>query len=199
MEPRGLYDVVLAFAYGEGRKMNDRLAGICIEASKGIPIVTQRDLAGPISEFSDKGRGMISFSKEDGERIEDFFKKNPEGTFHIKPAELIIISQEKYISSLDIIKRFLKIARAAGWKRVLIVAAPQHLARCVKDFCKESKGYDIEDIIPYEHEASDKEAWYDKQDPQMWVRNPLIWQIRDTILSLLPWWLYKKIALQEEK
>jgi|GEM_PF-671380 len=197
MEPRDSYDVVLAFAYGEGRKMNDRLANICIQASKNVPIVTQRDLAGPISEFSDKGRGMVSFSKEDGERMERFFQKYPGKEFHIEPAELIVISQEKYISSLDIIERFLKIAQAAGWKKILIIAAPQHLPRCVKDFCKESKGYDIEDIIPYEHK--NKEDWYDKNDPQMWVRNPFVWSIRDTILSLLPWGLYKKIALQEEK
>jgi len=201
MESRSLYDVILAFAYGEGRQMNDILASICIQqAGEEVPIVTQRDLAASIVEFSDKGRGMISLSRKDGEKIEKFSQQHPEGRFYIESAELIVMHQEKYISSLDIIKRFLKVAQATGWKRVLIVAVPQHLPRCVKDFCRESKGYDIEDIIPYEHkDVRDNEIWYNKKDPQMWVRSPLIWKIRDAILSVLPWALYKKIALQEEK
>lgn len=199
MEGKSSYDVILAFAYGEGRKMNDQLADICIRASgESIPIVTQRDLVAPIVENSQKGMDMMNITHEEGLKIEGWMKRHPTKEFYMKPTQLMIISQRKYISSLDIIKRFLKLAKAFGWTKVLIIAAPQHLSRCVKDFCMESEEGYFDDIIPYDHGRVDSRLWYDSRDPQRWVRGPIIWGVRDAILSFLPWNLYKKIALQEE-
>lgn len=110
---------------------------------------------------------------------------------------------KSYISSLDIIETFLKIARKKNWQRVWIIAAPQHQWRCLRDLKRVLAGGNIKmEIIPcsvacsviFEKDWYDEKNWYDKNSVQWWTRSPLKWWLREIPLRLMPWWLYKKIT-----
>lgn len=90
-----------------------------------------------------------------------------------------------YLSSLAIIEQFAQAAKVNGWKTVKLVAASQHIWRCVRD---------LKEVLP--------EVYVDKipvetaylPDIQPWVTSPLRWWMRELIIRLLPWRLYKKMC-----
>lgn len=90
-----------------------------------------------------------------------------------------------HISSLAIIEQFAQAAKVNNWKVVKLVAARQHLWRCARDLEKILPEVDI-DKIPVEVDYL--------PDIQSWVTSPLRWWMRELIIRLLPWRLYKKMC-----
>ena len=90
-----------------------------------------------------------------------------------------------YLSSLAIIEQFAQAAKVRGWKAVKLVAASQHLWRCARDLKKVLPEIYI-DKIPVEVDYL--------PDIQPWVTSPLRWWMRELIIRLLPWRLYKKMC-----
>lgn len=105
--------------------------------------------------------------------------------------------KKKYTSTLDIVKAFIETAKKKGWKKVTVVAAPQHRERCYRDLRKSIKEENSE--IPIMQITLDDcrtllENWYDKNSTQWWTRSAINWWLREIPLRLLPWRIYKKIA-----
>lgn len=90
-----------------------------------------------------------------------------------------------YLSSLAIIEQFAQAAKVHGWKAVKLVAASQHLWRCARD---------LEKILPevYVDKISVETAYL--PDIQPWVTSPLRWWMRELIIRMLPWRLYKRLC-----
>ena len=100
--------------------------------------------------------------------------------------DFIASQKSDHISSLAIVAQFAAIAARRGWKKVFVIAARQHYWRCERDLKK--VGFKVSGIRG--------EVGYDKTDSQFWVRNPFVWWVRETMLRLLPFALYKKISLR---
>lgn len=105
--------------------------------------------------------------------------------------------EKKYVSTLDIVKSFIETAKKKGWKKVIVVATPQHKERCYRDLRKSIKEENSE--IPIMQITLDDcsdllKNWYDKNSTQWWTRSCLWWWLREIPLRLMPWRLYKKIA-----
>jgi len=105
----------------------------------------------------------------------------------LKPEVFLLIAQQsdEHISSLNVIKQFAEMAKLNGWTSVKLVAAEQHIWRCVRD---------VKEILPsvYVQEIAVKTAY--QPDIQPWVTSPLRWWIRELIIRLLPWSLYKRLC-----
>jgi hypothetical protein len=101
--------------------------------------------------------------------------------------------ENEHISTLALVKIFEREAKFYKWKNILLVAAPPHIWRCRRDL--EKFGFEVGTFLKDILEGfSRKPKWYNKSDPQFWVRNPIIWWSREIILRLMPFWLYRKLA-----
>lgn len=102
-----------------------------------------------------------------------------------KKSVTIFIAEEQedsYLSTLKIVKQFKNEAIKQNWKNVLVVAHSNHVCRCVRDLKKH--GF----VITAKKCPS---IYWNKNDSQVWVRNPLFWWTREIILRILPFHLYE--------
>ena len=88
------------------------------------------------------------------------------------------------ISTYGLVKEFKKVAKEKNWKNVMIFAAKQHVKRCRRDLKKEGFGV-LAVGVTVDYNSDDK-LWH--------VRNWLFWWIRERILRMLPFWLYKRVT-----
>lgn len=95
---------------------------------------------------------------------------------------------KKYISSLKIAEEAKKMAVEHGWKKVAVIATPQHHRRCMRDLKK--VGFSCR----YFWNMTPAWGWYSSKSTQRWTRSPWLWWPREILLRLIPWWLYKKIT-----
>jgi hypothetical protein len=111
----------------------------------------------------------------------------------VYPPKVIIAEENgQYLSTLGIVRAVKTMSSIYGWKHVAVVAAPCHERRCIRDLRK--MGFSIVRDDGYLRNAYGWPFWYNKDDPQVWVHNPLIWWIREIVLRMMPWGLYSKIA-----
>ena len=87
------------------------------------------------------------------------------------------------------------------WDKVIIVSAPDYMWRAirdVKDALRESgvscEVCDWRDYIDNRLVCDRFYKWYDKNSTQLWTRIRLLFAIREIILKLMPFWLYKKVT-----
>ncbi len=161
-------DVVLVFAFGsQGTAPN---AGLSHKAEvfgkMGIPVFSQWDV--PVDN------GTVFFA-EDILRMKGEWQKG------------------RRIATLDVVRAFEYIAWDKGWRRVLILAAPQHLKRCLRDARKRLLHPQITRVEGY-HWRTLERFWYDPLSAQWYTRGPLRWWLREMFLRLLPWGLYVRLA-----
>jgi hypothetical protein len=129
-----------------------------------------------------KGDAIFYTQKDISEKIPNKFQsyltyitaKQPEG---------------EYITSLGIIEQFKAEAERRGWKRILVIAVPQHAWRCVRDCRKMCP----EIFFERAYLKKERKTWYNRKDPQFWIWSPFIWWFREIILRMLPFPLYKKV------
>ena len=96
---------------------------------------------------------------------------------------------ERMSSTFKFVKALASVADRNGWKKILVVAAPDHAWRCVRDLKK----------LGFEAEADDYFSkngilLYDKNSEQWWTRSRFLFWLREVPIFLLPFWLYDKIA-----
>lgn len=105
----------------------------------------------------------------------------------LRPGVTLMMAHQpgEHISSLAIIEQFAQAAKVNGWKAVKLVAARQHLWRCARDL-REALPEVYVDKIPVET------AYL--PDIQPWVTSPLRWWMRELIIRLLPWPLYRRLC-----
>lgn len=100
------------------------------------------------------------------------------------PANVTVVAESEYVSTLQIVKQFAKIAKKREWKNIGVVAHRSHLRRCVRDL----KMYGFNVIV---EKYPLHTLWY-YQDPQWWVRSKFLWWFRELPLRLMPFSLYEK-------
>ncbi len=157
--------VVVAFAFSKTGQSNLTIAKRATALAKAwkAPIFTQNDVA---LHIDPKAEGVVLFTA-----------KQTAG----------------YLSTFGIVRDLKGLSKIAGWTRAIVVAAPSHDGRCIRDL--EMMGFDvIQDRDFHLRRHTLKGHWYNPRDPQLWVRNPLIWWMREAILRLMPWGIYRRIA-----
>ncbi len=97
---------------------------------------------------------------------------------------------QSHVSTFKVVQRFAKLAQEHDWKKVLVVAAPGYLWRCVRDLEKLSFVVWVSDCMN-KHPSN---IWFCKNSTQWWTRNYFAFWMREICIRLTPWWLYKKIA-----
>ena len=110
----------------------------------------------------------------------------------VKQPVLIAEENERYLSTLGIVLAFKKVAQQHRWKRVFVIAVPPHVWRCSRDLRK--MGFDVLDDRSYFKDAYRSSFWYNRKDPQLWVRGRIRWWSREIVLRLLPWNIYSKLT-----
>lgn len=102
--------------------------------------------------------------------------------------------KKKYISTLDVAKEAVKLAKKMGWRKIKVVAAPPHEWRCRRDL----RRLGLKEVEGDDYFRSTREFppgfWFSKKSTQWWTRSLGLWWLREIPLRLMPWWLYKKIA-----
>lgn len=94
------------------------------------------------------------------------------------------------VSTLWLARRLRGIA-PVSWQKLLVVAAPPHLERVVRDL--RYVGFDAEPDRELEY-LYHEEFWFSRNSTQRWTRSPQLWRMRETIIHLMPWWLYEWIS-----
>lgn len=182
------FDVIFAFAFGSPSDLisNTNIADRVIEARecnylgiklKPLPVVTQMDIAQARPLFIE--RPKILHEREKFFIIDDEYRY---GGF-------------EYPSTLKLVKAFrnLNKNRCENWKKVLVIAAPMHIKRCVRDLRK--MGFDAyEDEYLKEKYDLPSVWWYHHNSTQWWTRSALLWWPREIFLRLLPWKIYEWIS-----
>ena len=99
---------------------------------------------------------------------------------------LIIACQSNdHVSTLALVEQFAQAAKINKWEVVKLVAARQHIWRCARDLKKVLPEICL-DKIPVEVAYC--------SDVQEWAASPLKWWVRETIIRLLPWGLYRRVC-----
>ncbi len=161
---------ILLFAYGEERKINRQLAEIADKMAlrHGATIFTQKDMA---NAYSFKAKVDVA-----------------EQTGYISGLQIIDQYRKKYIEPYHTIYD--------QWLRTLVIAAPQHIWRCVADCrteCFEGRFYfyvygDFFGGFPKHLK------WYDSEDPQPWVRSPWVWWKKELPIRIIRFLWYSFYA-----
>jgi len=159
-------DVLITFAFTENGLANYTLAEKSIEFARfnNLPMFTQEDISKKIECTSVK-----ILNNHD---------------------QLYIRESDSYLSTLGLIHGLKKVAEERNWNNVVVAAAPVHCWRCVRDLRK--MGFHVLGCLNVGIRTN--KYWFNDNDPQIWVRNSLFWYIRESILRLLPWRVYSKIA-----
>lgn len=163
-------DVIFIFAFGSPKE----LASNQILAQRGIDLYQSYDKQVPIVTQKD-----IPLSSESNHHLY-FLDSDIKG----------------YCCTLKLIKIFSSLAKSNDWKKVLVVAAPMHIKRCVRDLMK--LGFEIcEDTYILNIKsinANKKYKFYSINSAQIWTRDPLFFWFREIPLRLLPWKIYEWIS-----
>jgi len=83
-----------------------------------------------------------------------------------------------------------------GYNEIWIVAAKPHLWRCIRDLNEAIREYNTNIKIKiceeiYKYSANE---WFCKDSKQTRTRSQFNWWIREVIIKLIPFSIYKKIA-----
>lgn len=169
------FDVIFAFAFGSpgdllsNYNIAERARTVFEDSDTQIPLITQKDVI------------FANFPLM-------YMRRHP---------QIFITDDRKigYPSSLKLIKTIVKIAGERNWKKVLVIAAPMHMKRCVRDLRK--LGFDAyEDEYLKTHYNMPSIWWYHHNSTQFWTRSGLYWWPREIILRCLSWKIYEWIALR---
>lgn len=109
--------------------------------------------------------------------------------FGFLPGRGICVIEGHNLSSLDLALRFSKIAEGRGWRQVDLFAAPLVAHRCARDL--EESGFYVKVHIP---EKNTRSFWYDRSSEAIWTRRHTFGWIREQLLRLIPWTLYRYIT-----
>ncbi len=154
-----LVEIIVAFAFSKEGTCNGFIASHAVDLARKFDV--------PVFTQEDIKKRMSEFS----------------------PVATIVAAEEGYLSTLGIVSQLKAAAKAPGWHRVAVVAAPCHYWRCVRDLQK--MGFKVVDVGNLKRRAI---PWWNPFDPQVWVHNPFIWWVREIPVRLLPWWLYSRIT-----
>lgn len=160
-------DVVVVFAFGsQETAANERLCRKAeVFGKMGVPIFTQCDI--PIEW------GTVFFAEEILKRRRGWLK-------------------EGHMSTLLVVCALDDVIWGRGWRKILVLAAPQHMGRCVRDLRRGLAHPEVAIIVPYRWKLPWR--WYDQCSREWHVRGPIRWWFREMILRLSPWVLYRQIA-----
>lgn len=158
-------DIILAFGFGTEGEPNRYIALYAKDCSRryGVKVFTEEYVMPYLKDIS--GMGVVFFAEREG----------------------------RHLSTFRIIDSFKNSAyvRRNHCKRVLLIAAPCHRGRCIRDLRK--FGFEvIEDQSVMKSFRTMN--WYNRDDPMFWVWNSFFWWWREIILRLLPWKIYSRIA-----
>ena len=104
---------------------------------------------------------------------------------------IFIANQERqHISSCALIDQFLQYASEQDWDKVIIIAAKQHIWRCRRDLAQ--TGFAASSSI--KDNMHPVKTGYQAHDPQSFVRNHFRWWLREIIIRLLPYKIYKLVT-----
>lgn len=111
---------------------------------------------------------------------------------------LIQIQEDGYVTTLAIALQFVRQAKIHGWRKVLVVAAPVHWARCLRDleFAAEKEDVRI-NCIPdmFVVTRASRGVWYSWRSRQFWTWQSAIAKFREQLLMALPLSLYRWLTL----
>lgn len=82
----------------------------------------------------------------------------------------------KYLDTLEVAAQMVEEMKKQGWKKIVVVAHPLHVWRCVKILQK----LGVEPIIP----ARLKTIPFDPRSEQWWTRNRILWTIKEIPIRL---------------
>lgn len=99
-------------------------------------------------------------------------------------------------STLLIARGVVAWAKELGIQRLLVVAAPRHIQRALRDLHKTAleSGVSIE-LMSVDPKPQDDFFWFSENSTQLRARFCTVWRVRDFILMNMPWWLYKIVAI----
>lgn len=160
-------DVIIVFAFGKGRMINEALAKHARYLSERyeIPLYTQQDINVEMMSAQFKGRIFVA-DESDG----------------------------RYLSTLGIVMQFRALAEKNGWKSAYLVAVPSHEWRCCKDLLEAGFRVFTDDYL---RKIYSEKFWFRPDDPQAQVRSRFAWWKREIVLRALQIFfypLYKKLA-----
>lgn len=120
-----------------------------------------------------------------------------------------IRGEGEYLSTLGLFRRAKLVSsrQGEGEKEIRVLAAPQHLWRCMRDARRvfpESEGFTVTKISCGDYPASE---FYCQKSVQWWTRDPWAWWLgigggfpwfwpwrAELFIRLVPWTVYQKIA-----
>lgn len=139
---------------------------------------------------------LFPFGIHDGLLVEEIFKHpKPRVIFatsnfeHLLrcldgPLEIFIAEEKESKSTLGFIRKLAELTKERKWENVLIIAAPPHLYRAVRDARKVlGKKVLVKGVKP-----SFKCRWFENR------KKAIIWWIREIILRAVPFGFYQKVA-----
>ncbi len=169
MERNGNPDVVVAFAFGKFEKLSNSpnffLAERAVNLAKkwNVPIFTQID---------------VSVLMSDTKKVEIRFAEERKRKGHLSSLGIAL-----QLTETSLIQN--------GRLNVLVVAAPPHIGRCVRDIRK--LGFKVEEDLCLK--SLPFHFWFRNDSLQWWTRSWWQWWLLYEIpLRLMPWWFYKRIA-----
>ncbi len=82
-----------------------------------------------------------------------------------------------------------------GYEKADIYAAPPHMKRCLRDMENAARERNLNiSLFPSRRLSELELAWFSKESKQLRTQWRIVWIIRETMLRIMPWWLYKKIT-----
>ena len=168
--------VCMAFAYGSppslpiNKNLALRAATVC-KSRSGIPLYTQNEVA---------LAGVMET---------DFLRHD---------VEMYVLGEDQpYVSTLWLARKLKGTLQEQGYDiktiQVVVVAAPMHWPRCLRDLKKVGFTMVQENSQIYHGLVN----YFDRRSTQFWTRYKFLCHLRETILLNLPWKWYEKITLSE--
>ncbi len=180
MKTSGLGDkggAILILSFGSSGTEGNLYLGekvLCLNRvnNNTFAVITQRDIPN-IPETLPEGCEEAGYSLCPFSYVEDFMKDY--GCWH---STLWVVNVAKLFCQNN------------GFPlRAVVVAAPMHLRRAIRD--AEKVGFDVVSGV-----SPQIKGWYEKKSLLPWTRSWWRWWIREIPLRLLPWWLYKRLTLK---
>ena len=101
---------------------------------------------------------------------------------------------ETHVSTLKLMEEFVGLLKEKRWHRIVIVSEPSYLIRCERDLKKVlGKNAWKYQISLYVY-SDGGDCWFDKNSTQWWIRSRGLFRLREVVIQLLPFWLYKLIS-----
>ncbi len=148
----------------------------------GSPVVSANQILAKIAKTEAKKEGVIKIITQKDipligtvvERVEA--EKNPPSTFLIAEKTIQWAHQNK----ID---------------EIIVIAAPMHLKRCIRDLKHNAKKlqFPVKITVPPEIFQVHHKLWYSKESLQKHTHSSSRWWVREIIIRLMPMWAYKWI------